>query len=101
MSKSASRDLKNEGLTVLFSEQGFVDDIVIIHISMNHVVAQVEIDCITHRDPGKVVARRARTPVFSQISEHVDVIAQKVKERVAERYMERPLTAGIPFQWGR
>jgi hypothetical protein len=51
---------------------------------MNHVVAQLEINCITHRNPSKVVARRARTPVFSQVSEHVDVVAQKVKERVAE-----------------
>jgi hypothetical protein len=92
---------KNERQTILFLEQGLVDDIVVIDISINHVIVQVEINRITHRNPGKVVARWARTPVFPQISEHIGVITQKVKNRVAERYMERPLATGVPFQWGR
>lgn len=65
-------------------EEGLVDNVVIIHICINLVVVKVKINDITHWDPCHIVARGAGTPIFSQVSKHVDMIAQKVEDRLVE-----------------
>jgi len=69
--------------TIFFSE-GLVNDIMIVHVSIYFVVVEIKDNKVTHRHPGKIVARGTRTPVFTQISEHIDVIAQKIEYRLTE-----------------
>ncbi len=94
---SANDHLHEKGPTILFRE-GLVDDIMIVHISINFVIVEVEDNKVTHWHPGKIVARRPRTPVFTQVSKHIDVIAQKIEYRLTEGDSKHPPAAGIPFQ---
>jgi hypothetical protein len=75
--------LHKRGRTILFLER-LVDNIVIVHISINFVIVEVEDNEVTHWHPGKIVARRTGTPVFTQVRKHIDVIAQKEKDRFSE-----------------
>jgi hypothetical protein len=70
--------------TILFIEEGFVDDVMIIHIKMDFVIVKVKINDVTHRHPSHIVARGTRTPVFTQVSKHIDMIAQKDENRLGE-----------------
>ena len=74
---------KRKKPTIIFSE-GFVNDIVIIHISIYFVFVEVKDNKVTHRHPGEIAARGTGTPVFTQVSKHIDVIAQKIEYRLAE-----------------
>lgn len=80
---SAYGYLRKGGRTILFSER-LVNNIVIIYRSINFVIVKVKVDKITHWYPGKIVARRTGTPVLAQVSKHIDVIAQKVEDRLSE-----------------
>jgi hypothetical protein len=80
---SANGHPHEKGRTILFSE-GFVDDIMIIHISIYFVFVEVEDNNVTHRHPSEIVARETRTPVFTEVSKHIDVIAQKIEYRLTE-----------------
>jgi hypothetical protein len=80
---SANDYLHEKGPTILFPE-GLVDDIVIVHISINFVIVEVEDNKVTHWHPSKIVARGTRTPVFTQVGKHIDVIAQKIEYRLTE-----------------
>lgn len=80
---SASGQLYEKGRTILFSE-GFVNDIVIIHKKIYLVIVEVKDNKITHWHPGEIVARGTGTPVFTEISEHINMIAQKMECRLTE-----------------
>jgi len=80
---SANGHLHEKKLTILFSK-GFVNDIMIIHISIYFVFVEVKDNKVTHRHPGEKVARGTGTPVFTQVSEHIDVIAQKIEYGLTE-----------------
>lgn len=70
--------------TILFLEEGLVDNVVIIHICINLVVVKVEINDITHWDPSDIVARGTGAPIFTQVSKHIYMITQEVKDRLVE-----------------
>jgi hypothetical protein len=70
--------------TVLFLEEGLVDNVVIIHICINLVVVKVKINDITHWDPGDIVARGTGAPIFTQVGKHIYMITQEVKDRLVE-----------------
>jgi hypothetical protein len=80
---SAYGYLHKKGQTIIFLAR-LVDNIVVIHISINFVIVEVKVDKVTHWHPGKIVAWRTGTPVFTQVGKHIDVIAQKVKDRLIE-----------------
>ena len=80
---SANGHLHEKKPTIL-SSGGFVDDIMIIHISIYFVFVKVKDNKVTHRHPGEIVARGTRSPVFTQISKHIDVIAQKIEYGLTE-----------------
>ena len=71
---SANSHPHEKGRTILFSE-GLVNDIMIIHISIYFVFVEVKDNKVTHWHPGEMVARGTGTPVFTQVSKHIDVIA--------------------------
>jgi hypothetical protein len=71
------------GQTIILSE-GLIDNIVIVHISINFVIVEVKVYEVTHWHPGKIVARRTGTPVFTQVSKHIDVITKKIEDRLTE-----------------
>ena len=80
---SANGYLHEKGRTILFSE-GFVNDIMIIHISVYFVFLEVKGYNVTHRHPCEIAARGTGAPVFTQVSKHIDVIAQKIEYRLSE-----------------
>jgi hypothetical protein len=82
-------------------EEGFIDNVVIIHIKSDFIIVKVKINDVTHWHPSHIVAGRARTPVFTEVSKHIDMITQKVEDRLVEKDGECPLAASIPLQWGR
>ncbi len=61
--------LQKRRQTILFLEEGFIDNVVIN---------------VTHWHPSHIVAGRARTPVFTEVSKHIDMITQKVEDRLVE-----------------
>jgi hypothetical protein len=65
-------------------EKGLVDNVVIIHICIDLVVVKVKINDIMHWDPSRIVARRAGTPIFTQVSKHIYMITQKEEDRSVE-----------------
>lgn len=72
------------GRTILLLQEGLVDNVVIIHICIDLVVVEVKINDITHWDPSRIVARGARTPIFTQVSKHIYMITQKEEDRSIE-----------------
>ena len=80
---SASGHLHENGYTILFSE-GFVYDIVIVHISIYFVFVEVKDNKVAHRHPSEIVARGTGAPVFTQVSEHIDVITEKIEYGLTE-----------------
>jgi hypothetical protein len=62
---SANGHLHEKGQTIIFFSEGFVNDIVIIHVSIYFVFVKVKDNKVTHRHPGEIVARGTRTPVFT------------------------------------
>ncbi len=76
--------LQKRRQTILFLEEGFIDNVVIIHISSDFIIVKVKINDVTHWHPSHIVAGRARTPVFTEVSKHIDMITQKVEDRLVE-----------------
>jgi len=80
---SAYGYLHEGGRTILFLER-LVNNIVIIHRSIDFVIVEVKVNNVTHWHPGKIVVRRTGAPVLAQVSKHINVIAQKVEDGLTE-----------------
>ena len=63
--------------TILFLNQGLVNDVMIVCVLHQFELIQLHLDSVYYRYETEVIAWWARSPILSKISEHVDMIAQK------------------------
>lgn len=61
-------------LTILLLDEWFVDDVMVVDISIDLVVLHVDLDRVDHRNEAFMAGWWPRDPVLREVGEHVDVV---------------------------
>ena len=83
--------------TIVLFDEWLVDDVVIVHVCVQLVVVQVQLDGVVHRDEAEEVAWWPGAPVLAEVGEHIDVVPQKKELRAPEQDRERPSALAVPL----
>lgn len=71
-------------LTVVFSNQWFVNNVMAVDIHVELEVMKIKFHPVYNRDKQLVASWRASRPVFAKICEHGDVIAQNINHWLSQ-----------------